>query len=444
MCFDAQKRGDFSMTEIYLNLNNFSDSTLLLTLFPASNQYEFTAKKVFRLKSHLICSCGTDMVHNGFDYARKHGFGKVKIGKQICQDCGNQYHEDKSFWKKLLAQWKELITNFILMLRDADVSWDVVSKIMNFIIPFGKTKAMYLFNNRIEQFEYPQDNYLIVNYDEQHPKRGRMQKFRLTLLNYETKVPLAEGLFDNKDEETIKKFLQEHLDINKELVIITDCDRRYPKIFKDLWGNKLIHQKCLLHLNKLVVKDFGNTKSLVNEYNKYKLLDIFYNRRNELLFLEKLLKKLDKKNSVNDKEKKEWVYSKLHDFREYVKKQENQRRREKQKLSQRPLWKAKQLFNELWQQRQMLPKKVKERLNMIGENWKFFTAFYSVKDCPATNNAIENYFSTSLKTHRKKQLRTNQGLLNHMKLAALKRAEGFANPKKTILQIYRLFKLVTT
>jgi len=330
-----------------------------------------------------------------------------------------------------------------MTLRDADVSWDVVSKIMNFIIPFGKTKAMYLFNERIEQFKYPQDNYLIVNYDEQHPKEGRMQKFRLTLLNYETKVPIAEGLFNNKNEETIKMFLQEHLDTKKELIIITDCDRRYPKIFKDLWGNRLIHQKCLLHLNKLVVKDFGKTKSLVNEYNKYKLLDIFYNRRKELKFLEKLLKKQDKKNFIDDKEKRKWINQKLNDFRECVKKLENKRRRDKKNLSQRPSWKAKQLFAELWKKKQLFPKKVKERLKMIQKNWKFFTAFYSVKDCPATNNAIENYFSTSLKTHRKKQLRTDKGLLNHMKLAALKRAKGFTNPKKTILEIYGLFKLIT-
>ena len=432
------------MTTVQLNFNNLSESEALFSLFPTSDKYEFTAKKVFRLKHHVICRCGDEMAHNGYDYARKKGFGKVKIGKQLCKNCGNQHHEDKSFWKKLLSQWKDMMTNFIMMLRDADVSWDVVSKIMKFIIPFGKTKAMYLFNNRIEQFDYPQDNYLIVNYDEQHPRKGRTQKFRLTLLNYETKVPIAEGLFDNKDEETIKNFLQEHLDTEKELVIITDCDRRYPKIFKDLWGNKLIHQKCLLHLNKLVVKDFGKTKSLVNEYNKYNLLDIFYNRRKELKFLEKLLKKQDQKNFNDDKEKREWIYSKLNDFREYVKRLENKRRRDKNNLPQRPLWKAKQLFDELWQQRQLLPKKAKDRLKMIGDNWKFFTAFYSVKDCPATNNAIENYFSTSLKTHRKKQLRTDKGLLNHMKLAALKRVQGFANPKKTILEIYGLFKLITT
>lgn len=431
------------MTEISLNLNNFTDSEALFSLFPASNKYEFTAKKVFRLKHHIICSCGTEMVHNGFDYARKKGFGKVKIGKQLCNSCENQHHEDKSFWKKLLSQWKEIMTNLILTLRDADVSWDVVSKIMRFIIPCSKGKAMCMFNNKIEQFDYPQDNYLIVNYDEQHPKKGRMQKFRLTLLNYKTKVPIAEGLFNNKEEETIKKFLQEHLDTEKELVIITDCDRRYPNIFKELWGKKLIHQKCLLHLNKLVVKDFGRTKSLLNEYNKYLALNIFYNRGKELKFLEKLLKKFDKKNFTDDKEKRGWVSEKFHAFREYVKMLENKRRREGKNLPQQPLWKAKKLFEQLLQQQQLFPKKVKDRLKMIGENWKFFTAFYAVKDCPATNNAIENYFSTSLKTHRKKQLRTDKGLINHMKLAALKRVQGFANPKKTILEIYGLFKLIT-
>ena len=191
------------MTEVQLNFNNLSEAEMLFSIFPASNKYEFTERKVFRLKHHVNCHCGGTMVHNGYDYARKKGFGKVKIGKQICLSCKKQHHEDKSFWKKLLSEWKDMITNFIMMLRDADVSWDVVSKVMNYIIPFGKTKAMYLFNNRIEQFEYPQDNYLIVNYDEQHPKKGRAQKFRLTLLNYETKVPIAEDLFDNKDEETI-------------------------------------------------------------------------------------------------------------------------------------------------------------------------------------------------------------------------------------------------
>ena len=113
-------------------------------------------------------------------------------------------------------------------------------------------------------------------------------------------------------------------------------------------------------------------------------------------------------------------------------------------MTQRKLFKAKELFEELWKQKTLFPKKAKERLNMIKKNWKYFTAFYYIKGCPATNNAVENFYSTSLKTHRKKQLRTDKGILNHMKLAAIKREEGFSKPNKTLLEIYGLIGLITS
>jgi hypothetical protein len=384
------------------------------------------------------------MTHNGYDFVRKKGFGKAKVGKQICPNCGKQHHEDKGFWKNLLSQWVKTATSLILTLRGSDVAWKVVSKAMGFIIPCSKDKARYLFNNRIEQFEYPQEKFLIVNYDEQHPKRGRIQKFRLTLLNYLTGVPIAEGLFDNKDEETIESFLRAHLDTEKEIVIITDCDRRYPEIFKRIWGNKVIHQKCLLHLNKLVVKDFGKNTTLLNEYNKYLILNIFYNRRKELKFLERLIKKQDKKRFADCKEKNEWIKKAKQKFRDYVKDLENDRRRKGKNLTQRKLCNAKELFEGLWGQRILFPKQARKRLEMIRENWNYFTNFYHIKGCPATNNAIENYYSTSLKTHRKKQLRTDRGILNHMKLSALKRIEDFSKPEKTLLEIYGLINLITS
>ena len=70
------------------------------------------------------------------------------------------------------------------------------------------------------------------------------------------------------------------------------------------------------------------------------------------------------------------------------------------------------------------------------------TAFYKVEGCPATNNAVENYYSTSLKKHRKNQLRTDKGIINHMKLSALKRVYNFSQPKRTLLDIYGLITLI--
>lgn len=431
------------MTSVHLNLNNFNGFGLLLGIFPKSEKYEFTVKKVFRLKDCRVCGCGVMMVHNGYDYARKKGFGKVKIGKQRCQGCGCEYHEDKSFWKDLLSQWKDAVTGLVMVLRDSDVGWKTISNVMNYIIPCSKDKAKYLFDEKVERFEYPQSNYLIVNYDEQHPKRGRTQKFRLTLLNYETKVPIAEELFDNKDERTIEKFLRKNLDTEKKVIIITDCDRKYPNIFKRIWGDKVIHQKCLLHLNKLVVKDFGRNPGLQNMYNKYLLLNIFYNRKKELLFLEKLLKQSEKIFS-NQEEEKLWLKKAKEKFYKKLRVWENRRRRKGQNLTQRKLFKAKIIFEKLWKEKLLFPQKAQERLKMIKKNWKYFTAFHHVKGCPATNNAIENYYSTSLKTHRKKQLRTDQGITNHIKLTAIKRSQGLKQPKKTLLEIYGLITLITT
>ena len=384
------------------------------------------------------------MQHNGFDFARKKNFGKVKIGKQSCPCCGNQHHEDKTFWKNLLSEFQETIVSLIYLLRDSDVAWKTASKIMDYIVPYSKDTLRSLFSRSIEKFEYSQSNYLIVNYDEQHPKKGRTQKFRLTLLNYKTRTPIAEGLFDNKNDETLEKFLRENLDTSKEIVLITDCDRRYPALFKKIWGGKIIHQKCLLHLNKLVSKDFGNNLTLLNMYNKYLVFNIFYNRKKELRFLSQLLRKQDKKQFANADEKKEWIKKAKQNFYDYLRMLENERRRNEGKLTQRKLSDAKKIFEILWQEKSLFPKKVQKRLDMIDENWKYFTAFYSVKDCPATNNAVENYYSTSLKTHRKKQLRTDKGILDHMKLTAFKRIQGFAKPKKTIIDIYEKFKLIVT
>ena len=79
------------------------------------------------------------------------------------------------------------------------------------------------------------------------------------------------------------------LDTEKELIIITDGCPWYPELFKELWGNKVKHQMCILHLNKLIVGDCGKLPSIQDMYDTYLLLDIFFNREKELDFLQVLL-----------------------------------------------------------------------------------------------------------------------------------------------------------
>jgi hypothetical protein len=82
----------------------------------------------------------------------------------------------------------------------------------------------------------PLENVLIVHYDEQFPKEGRSQKYRLTILDAETKRPLADELFDKKDPETIKQFLMTNFDTTKPLYIVTDFYSSYPSILKEVFG----------------------------------------------------------------------------------------------------------------------------------------------------------------------------------------------------------------
>ena len=97
------------------------------------------------------------------------------------------------------------------------------------------------------------------------------------------------------------------------------------------------------------------------------------------------------------------------------------------------------MFDELMEEIESFDKPVRKRLRMIEKNWAHLTAFYFVKDGQATNNWVENYYSTSLKTHRKKQITSDRGIENQMKLSAMKRAGLLGRCKKTLLEAFLMF-----
>lgn len=67
-----------------------------------------------------------------------------------------------------------------------------------------------------------------------------------------------------------------------------------------------------------------------------------------------------------------------------------------------------------------------------------------MENAPATNNLIENNYSTSLKTHQKKALRTDKGMENHIKLSNIKKAGILDKTGGTILETYQKIKHITT
>ena len=172
---------------------------------------------------------------------------------------------------------------------------------------------------------------------------------------------------------------------------------------------------------------------------KYRLLNIFYNRDAEIEVLKGMAEEEQVMKQKGEKEYRAWLRKAKPIFRSFLHDRELKRRRKKENLEQRSYTEALEGFEGLMAEIETFEKHVQKRLRKIEKNWERFTAFYFVDGAPATNNPLETYYSTSLKTHRKKQLRTDRGIENQMKLSAMKRAGLLDRCEKTLLDVFLMF-----
>ncbi|AAM05948.1 ISNCY-like element ISMac19 family transposase [Methanosarcina acetivorans] len=429
------------MVTINLTLNNFSELHALLDVFGCfGNDYEYTTRGIFRRKIPPVCSiCNTPMVHNGYNPHTKDGLGKINIGRYKCSNCGSTHEEDYSFWEDMKTLLFDTFNDFFQLLRYHNVSYDGISDLMDFIYPRSRSTIFRAFYKEMEQETIPySENIHMVHYDEQHPKEGRCQKYRLTLLDAKAQRTIADELFKDKSPETIKKFLKKNLDASEPVFIVTDFDKRYPDILKEIFRDKLVHQYCLMHLNKLIVNDFPKNTTIEQELLKYRLLSIFYNRENEIKFLQKL--QSEELNVINNKEKhQEWIKKAKKEFCQYRHKLKLEIKRKKENLPRNSLEKAKYNFDKLMENIRTYDEKVQKRLWMINKHWLNLTLFHYLPGAPATNNPIESYYSKSLKTDNKKKFRTDKGIENRIKLTQMRRLNLLKKPQKSFMELFRLF-----
>ncbi len=404
------------------------------------NDFEYTATGIFRRIEPPRCpDCNNTTVHNGFNQYTKKGLGTIKIGKYLCKHCGKMLEEQRTAWEKIKTELFSQMGQIYQMLRLNHVSYQAISDIMNLIFSRSKATVFREFNKTMEDVEIPQlKPAYIVHYDEQFPKEGRCQKFRLTLLDAKTKQKIADELFDDKSPESIKQFLTSELDTSEPIFIVTDFGTSYPKVLKEVFRDNLLHQYCLLHLNKLIVKDFPKKTTMSQELLKYRLLNIFYNREKEIEMLRQLEFK-EREIIQNDDVYKAWIKKAKNEFYRFVHELELERRRKKENLEINSLDKTEKNFNDLLNEINSFDITVQKRLKMINEHWKNLIMFHFVEGAPATNNAIENYYSTSLKTHNKKQFRTDMGIINQLQLSSMKRAGMFKELKPILLERFMAF-----
>jgi transposase-like protein len=429
------------MVTISSTFKNMSEIPNLQNVFGNfDNDFEYTATGIFRRIEPPQCpECNNKTVHNGFNKYTKKGLGIIKIGKYLCKHCGKMLEEQRTAWEKIKTELFSHLGQIYQLLRLNHVSYQSISNIMDLIFSRSKGTVFREFNKIMEDVEIPQLKAVyIVHYDEQFPKEGRCQKFRLTLLDAKTKQKIADELFDDKSPDTIRQFLISKLDTSEPIFIVTDFGTSYPNVLKEVFGEKLLHQYCLLHLNKLIVNDFPKNTTMAQELIKYRLLNIFYNREKEIEMLRQL--ELKERGLIqNEDVYKAWMKKAKNEFYRFVHELELERRRNKENLEINSLDKAEKNFNDLWNEQNSFDISIQKRLKMIKGHWKNLIMFHFVEGAPATNNSIENYYSTSLKTHRKKQFRTDIGIINQLQLSSMKRAGIFNELKPRLLELFMAF-----
>jgi hypothetical protein len=215
---------------------NFPFGEQLTDLFGRySDDYEYTPEGIFRLVTPPQCpECGTSMDHNGSNSHTKRWLGVVKVGKYSCPKCHKNVTELSDFWKDAKEEFFGIFSSFCQLLRVNHVSYEVIEKASSYFYPCDKDTIRTMITDATEKMILPElKNLWIVHYDEQYPKAGRSQMYRLTLFDYISKQIIADELFASKDMKTVEDFLRRNLDTNKPIFIVTDLFLGYKTYLKN-------------------------------------------------------------------------------------------------------------------------------------------------------------------------------------------------------------------
>jgi hypothetical protein len=379
------------------------------------------------------------MSHNGSNKYRILNLAIIKLGRYQCKKCLLNKQEGNIFLDNMKLEISKILAGLYQVLRNHDVSYEGISDVMNYLIPQSSDTICRRFSDSVASVQLPKASPIqVIHYDEQHPKAGRSQKYRLTLLNGATHEVIAEEVSDNKSQEAIKPFFKNNLKeiINKStpIFIVTDQGKGYAELIKDVFNGHAIHQYCIFHLNQNIAKEFSRKCPMKDELIKYRLFNIFYDREEELDYLKEVCEEEASISFKDKKEEHEWRKKAKIRFHGFLHEQELKRRRAHKNLRLRTYYESYVIMNELLNNAKSFSSIVQRRLEKIQEDWNHFTAFQRIDDAPATNNAIENYYSTSLKGQSKKQLRTDTGINLHMKLSSMKRLDMIGKPNITFLE----------
>lgn len=414
------------MTIVQPNLFSFQYTPELAMIFSKfSNEYIFE-KGTFYKKIPPNCPCCNErMNHNGYNVYQKQNLIKIKIGKYICPNCKKNIQESTDFFSLIVDFLKESIVPIILRMRAGKMSYSDMADVMASIIPMSKDTLLRIIAEVIESTEIKRPekrNFQLLGYDEQHVKVDGVEKYRLTILDLLSRITIYDDITLSKDSESIAHaFRNADLDFNVPTIIITDLDKKYPKVLNNLFGENLFHQPCLFHLLKLIAQDFPKYCPIRDLILQQKLFNVFYDHTDEIEWLMKFLDEEAQYIAQNDeKAYKNWLKCKHKEFHIFCKNNKKSRRRNHETRKIRPFQEIIELLMDLLENKEQYNPIIQKRLESLDKNLITLTTFCEGYDIPTTNNIMEGYFSSSLQMSWKRKMRTTKGLRNHLKLYQMK------------------------
>ena len=459
------------MIEHDLKLNNFFGGAVVQFQkqnFASERKFSINLSGKFYEVDPVCPYCNfTSVVHNGNDKCKSKFVQElglvIKRGKFKCKKCNHTWTTHYKDAELFVQQYKQLIKTNVFQLCCFGVSLDKVVEHVGAIfskkISHEWVRQLYINAAKtIEQKKVLQTSG-IFNYDEQWLKVNGKEYFRVVVLDAVTKKVIFDETVENSKIETLKDKLRMRMLPYQKNVFIVDLRQGYPAMLKELFPKVKI-QWCIFHLNQLIVDDFDNYKKLnkygkkvlpVQElYNQYLMLNLFLNHEVELNFLKKCLQKLEKHKEflkgcgvykAEDTTLISFYEMRLiQEFTEFRKSLKKNRRKHKYKyLLRRSKEESIELFDKVWKEQTLFPKKVQARIKKIRKNWDKFTQFQENPLVPPTNNNVEQYYSATMQKKEKKKWRIETSLELKLKIVREKWNQTLENIKFDFLEFLQLF-----
>ncbi len=441
------------MVKIHTNLNNFSVSKEILSLFSRLKQtYDFTIENGVIRPNVTICPlCDHNILKNGSNKCKDgkaKAFGLVfKKGRIICSNpvCPFKINVKHSVLNEWFSCLFNVIDTEILSLGTKKMSPAKISQHLREIkgLPFSDEYVRLKLKKLTDLIHSPlpqEKSSDVIVHDEQFIKIKGVDLKRISAVDANNSNVYYDHLHSDRTEETMISICKELKKMLPEIrAAVMDGCAASKAAYEEVFVGILI-QYCLFHFAKNVrdaykeEEGYGKGKSMIplqHLIGFFSITNIFFDHDREIEHLRSLQKELNEhierinNENYSGEKKAEYAedYRKKYDKKasKFLRKVRNARRRKYGiKLVLRTEEQAKQLL-ERAKLENVFPKAVQKQIARLEREWVNFTHCLRDNTIPPTSNKVEQYYALTLNWIEKNNIQSEEQFYREQKFSLIKR-----------------------